>query len=744
MGIEYAGMDKTRAENGVLVWDIKRSLHLSSDSAAQPCRPIIELGLSETTHSLDWLGPKSLICGINNKHLKIFDLRDDAVCYNGIPMGYPNRFCCADGTKHQSTASTKAVYEIAVDPMNENRWKMNISERFLLDSSQPQMVTLTEAKPIVKISWCPTRSNLLSCLTKDSSVIKLYDMKQVPTGPDEMEPAIMERTIEPLCGAICSSYSWHPTDESRLLAVSETNDITDYTVEDRITLNWSAGSHLVWTHGKKTLFSCSPAELPEAEDNIALQMHRRALLRYGLESPANNAKIVHDVPELTEKEKHPEQPGFRGILSLVEEGSPSHSAVPSDHFVVYVSQAREQASQLCGWGSQKDCSTLQSLLHRLQNKKQYTRAAALAVFNLDLRKAIAILNFGHDDHPDSHLNVTAMALAGYTPDKMSLWKEMCSSLKSQLTDPYIQSIFSFLTADTGAYDEILSNQHICIQDRIAFACLYLNDQKLLEYLRNLSSILIGQGNLEAILLTGLNGDGLSLLQQYLDLSGDVQTVSAVVLHTVPACQDPRPQAWVEHYRQLLDCWELWVLRCEFDILWWQGCPAQHPGQQVFVSCTFCGKSVSHYLKLVNPQRATPANSLGQHLLYQAALKNKVSCCPACRKPMPRCALCLGRMGTHSGLLWSRGHPPATTQTSDLDSKLTRVASWFTWCQTCRHGGHAQHLLDWFKVHSNCPVASCQCKCLSLDDQEIPSNISIEAISVIINWFHSRYQQVTSK
>ncbi|UYV67393.1 hypothetical protein LAZ67_5000448, partial [Cordylochernes scorpioides] len=61
---------------------------------------------------------------------------------------------------------------------------------------------------------------------------------------------------------------------------------------------------------------------------------------------------------------------------------------------------------------------------------------------------------------EPHLNVTAMALAGYTPDKMSLWKEMCSSLKSQLTDPYIQSIFSFLTADTGAYDEILVGGHL--------------------------------------------------------------------------------------------------------------------------------------------------------------------------------------------------------------------------------------------------------------------------------------------
>ena len=38
------------------------------------------------------------------------------------------------------------------------------------------------------------------------------------------------------------------------------------------------------------------------------------------------------------------------------------------------------------------------------------------------------------------------------------------------------------------------------------------------------------------------------------------------------------------------------------------------------------------------------------------------------------------------------------------------------CQTCRHGGHAEHILEWFygdeggKAHETCPVASCQCQC----------------------------------
>lgn len=73
----------------------------------------------------------------------------------------------------------------------------------------------------------------------------------------------------------------------------------------------------------------------------------------------------------------------------------------------------------------------------------------------------------------------------------------------------------------------------------------------------------------------------------------------------------------------------------------------------------------------------------------------MSACPNCRKPLPRCAICLMHMGTHGG--------PITTTPSNTGAISTRefhkssdFSSWFTWCQSCRHGGHAVHLTQWFK------------------------------------------------
>ena len=47
-------------------------------------------------------------------------------------------------------------------------------------------------------------------------------------------------------------------------------------------------------------------------------------------------------------------------------------------------------------------------------------------------------------------------------------------------------------------------------------------------------------------------------------------------------------------------------------------------------------------------------------------------------------------------------------------KITPFSNFFTWCQMCRHGGHADHISKWFEEHRECPVYSCTCKCADLD------------------------------
>jgi len=85
----------------------------------------------------------------------------------------------------------------------------------------------------------------------------------------------------------------------------------------------------------------------------------------------------------------------------------------------------------------------------------------------------------------------------------------------------------------------------------------------------------------------------------------------------------------------------------------------------------------------------------------------MNCCPGCKKLLPHCCLCLlplncvppdPRLKQKHGQFWSSG---------ELDQDM-----WFTWCQTCKHGGHNKHVREWFETHDECPVSDCNCICNS--------------------------------
>lgn len=72
-----------------------------------------------------------------------------------------------------------------------------------------------------------------------------------------------------------------------------------------------------------------------------------------------------------------------------------------------------------------------------------------------------------------------------------------------------------------------------MDDRVAFACIFLPDNKLHEYLKSLYIKLMEEGNLDGILLTGNSVDGTKLLQKYLDITGDIQSTTLIAVRAFP-------------------------------------------------------------------------------------------------------------------------------------------------------------------------------------------------------------------
>lgn len=135
---------------------------------------------------------------------------------------------------------------------------------------------------------------------------------------------------------------------------------------------------------------------------------------------------------------------------------------------------------------------------------------------------------------------------------------------------------------------------LAVGDRLGFACSFLPDAKLISFVQELSSDMLKKGNLDGILLTGMTLESIPLLQRYLNITADIQSVALLAMRTMASeiVSSPSLKLYIERYRDLLDSWKLWEERAEFDILKNRNNPALIQQPEVTVSCNFCGKSIT--------------------------------------------------------------------------------------------------------------------------------------------------------
>ncbi|VEN38723.1 unnamed protein product [Callosobruchus maculatus] len=493
--------------------------------------------------------------------------------------------------------------------------------------------------------------------------------------------------------------------------------IKDYKVVDRTSINWSAKSQIVWSHGPKFLRYIDDSFF----EDLSNRFKKRAVQRYGLqENLQKNSDLVKDNMtlanawnwlHLTEKlsldgvlrDSEYKHPGIAYILSKIdsEDNKSEEVIIPWSDLgypncqgsaKYYRHDDRDKALQLCSWPVDRNSPVLLDFLNLLERSGAYTRAAAVAIFNLKLPLAIDILTRSPDNSEyGSSLNVVAMALSGFSDDPNSVWRQNSVACITRMKDPYLKAMFCFLTTENYDYSKVLNEKDVAVDDRVALACMYLPDSQLKEYMQSLLEELCKDGNLDGLLVTGNSANGLKLLQKYLNNTADIQSTALIAMRAFHEnLESEMVKHWFENYRELLNHWRLYNERADFDIMLASYKTDHKPQPQVHVACNFCGKSISAYIH-ENMEIKSQSKS---------GITIKLTACPYCRKPLPRCAICLMHMGT--------AIPESeVTKFNDFDN-------WFTWCQTCRHGGHAGHLSKWFEEHQECPVSDCTCRCDSID------------------------------
>ncbi|CAI2164423.1 11509_t:CDS:10 [Funneliformis geosporum] len=367
---------------------------------------------------------------------------------------------------------------------------------------------------------------------------------------------------------------------------------------------------------------------------------------------------------------------------------------------------RKLALTICGWGFGK--KELEETLQRMERAGNYEKAAGWALFHDLPERAIAALN----NSKDERLKLVSTALAGYAANNNDvsyqaslLWREMCINLSVEMRNPYLRAIFSFIAC--GHWLDVLQEEGLPLQDRIGIALRSLNDEELNNFLHGITEKVIATGNIDGIILTGLTPEGVSLFENYINNTCDVQTASLALSFCVPRkFKDSRVTNWVENYRMLLDQWQMFHIRARFDIARGKhmisstSSAADMVPPQVYVRCNFCSQSITHSLFIPGMKGKDGERFTLPASYYGAAVgmisKQKTTCCPGCRKPLPRCSICLLSLGTPTDS--KRESIAANQQNGFSNDKPFGFDLWFTWCQSCHHGGHAIHMLQWFQKH----------------------------------------------
>lgn len=701
-----AALERNRNDHCILLWDVNKE-------AASVERPLAEMGVSEVAHHVSWSSiNRTLIASMNTKMIKIFDLRE-----------MPNKSVQAVSTRYYLTPRMSAQgWRVA------SRGDGGVALWDMRTLARPLRVIPHHAD---KILWAPNRPNLLCCLQRDTNVIRLHDVKLTSNTSTEIQ--LLDNSLQsPTEGEVFSggassgvisrevsmasplhSFVWQHSQKATILAVTNTGGLNEHIVNELVSESWGFGD-LAWSSGEE--IRALPNTFYLSLNDISHIMKARTKTEYGLKQDLwQNADLANDeslsnlwhfmalsnslVEDGCIRAGQCRHPGVATVLSGQDAGYRSDAQtsllpdLPNRRVITYKSAARTCALQLCGWGWGWENALVG--IERAESREQWARAAALAAFHLRVRHALDILSRA----PHPQLAVVALALAGVSDQR--LWRDLATNAMPRLSDPYLRALAAFLSAHPSQpadLQAVLDETEMRLEDRVAFACIYLPDGKLQQYVQTLGETLTHRGDLSGFLITGVGPEGVTLLQTWLETTGDVQSAALIAARTFTPelLQDPRPQHWILSYRSLLDGWKLWWARCALDACLSAANAAgsslaptmpDTTARQVMISCGYCSKTVA---SPGGPPRTRPALS---RIPPPAAKMKQISACPHCRKPLPRCGVCVLHLGAGSS-----AHFP----------------TWLSWCAACRHGGHAQHLISWFQEHTECPITSCNCRCLSLD------------------------------
>lgn len=385
---------------------------------------------------------------------------------------------------------------------------------------------------------------------------------------------------------------------------------------------------------------------------------------------------------------------------------------------------RQLCLAICGWDS--SIEQLRERSMALIRQGQYYKAIVLATLKGHKDLSLELLKYAVKQKLVQNIGLAAI-IAGSTVNEEQ--REMCTWMADETDDPYLKALLAhFLTNDWSAVTDM--NQ-LALVDRIGVALQYLDDSKLTAFLRDSLARAIDDGDIEGIVLTGLDEQAIDLLETYIRRFGDIQTAVLTLARVHPLyIVDERWQLWHEAYLFQMQTWRAFHERARFisqhnarSVNRQHQCVNRPPPQQLTIRCNNCQLSLARrpnagYVPgyseanaatsdAVNNSSTATAKALKRGANGGGASTPKIAngqACPQCGAPMPRCGICM---------MWLGSPDPAKPGGAAAIKEEDPSARQMVLCLACGHGFHGHHARDWFSRHQMCPVPDCQCMCALL-------------------------------
>ncbi|EAS06248.3 alpha/beta fold hydrolase (macronuclear) [Tetrahymena thermophila SB210] len=291
----------------------------------------------------------------------------------------------------------------------------------------------------------------------------------------------------------------------------------------------------------------------------------------------------------------------------------------------------------------------------------------------------------------------------------------------KFNNPYLTALARFLNNDDPQerVKEIIQQDGIEIFDKIAFALRFLDDDNIITYFTNLVQKAEQEGILECLILVGKDQKAIDIIQAFIDNTRDIQTAGLLSAHLNLHKYEPSEtlQNWFKNYKALLNNMNLFEKRItldkEFKNLKQLLCKtdseqnkSSFKGSKIFLECKQCNNCLDNKTQLDNIIRR---RSIRGYAALLQVLKPMIGVCPSCCVMLPVCCVCLLSCELVNPYIQFNRNRQQQNQMGGQIENLN-LEEGIVWCQSCNHGGHYKHIIEWFQDFDVCPVSDCSCKC----------------------------------